>query len=150
MSAEEVTRCTSAVASLWNDESVTVEAASVKSDWVWRHLVFGSVGGYTNPETEDRRAWIRDSVFKRASLMFLPPRIEHVDRLSSYTEWVEGSIVNKLRYANSDLIDHALASISDNIDSRDADTESLWLLLLAAVAGAFTPIPPKEVSRSRS
>ena len=130
MSAEGVTRCTSAVASLWNDESVTVEAASVKSDWVWRHLVFGSVGDYTNSDAEERRAWIRDSVFKRASLMFLPPRIEHVDRLSSYTEWVEGSIVNTLRYANTDLIDHALASISDNIDSRGAETESYGHLFL--------------------
>ena len=123
MSAEGITTCTSTVASLWNDESVEVQAAAVKSDWVWRHLIFGSVGDYTNLEVDDRKAWIRESVFKRASLIFLPRHIEHADRLSSYIEWVENSFVYTLRYANGDLIDDALASLSDGIASRGIETE---------------------------
>ena len=123
MSAEAVTTCTSAVASLWNDETVGIQAAAVKSDWVWRNLIFGSVGDYTDLEVEDHKAWIRDSVFKRASLLFLPRHIEHADRLSSYIEWIENSFVYALRYANAEVIDDALASLSDGIAIRGSEAE---------------------------
>ena len=140
MSAEGITACTSAVASLWNDESVEVQAAAVMSDWVWRNLIFGSVGDYTSLQVENRKAWIRESVFKRASLMFLPRHIEHSDRLSSYIEWVENSLVYMLRYANADLIDDALATVSDNIASQETETGpygNFFLSLLPATSRRY-------------
>ena len=140
MSAEGITSCTSAVASLWNDESVEVETAAVMSDWVWRNLIFGSVGDYTNLEVEDRKGWIRESFFKRASLMFLPRHIERSDRLSSYIEWVESSLVYMLRYANADLIDDALATVSDNIASQETETGpygNFFLSLLPATSRRY-------------
>lgn len=123
MSAAGVTKCTSAVAALWNDESMEVEEAVVKSDWIWRHLIFGSVEGYTHLQRKDRKMWIRDSVFKRASLAFLPRPNENLDRLSNYIEWVEGSFVYTLRYANVDLIDDALASIFVDIANQTTEAE---------------------------
>ena len=123
MSAEGITTCTSAVAALWKDESVEVGEASVKSDWIWRHLIFGSIGAHTHFQTEDRKVRIRDSVFKRATLMFLPRHNQNLDRLSSYIEWVESSLVYALRYANGDLIDDALASIFDDIAGQGSEAE---------------------------
>ena len=120
----EVTQtCVSTIRSLWKDESLTMESASVLSNWIWRHLVVDAPGDNGNVEKEGRKAWNRESTLRRMSVVLLPPGIESPDRRTSYTHWVDESVLQPLRHANLNLIEEALISIFTMIPDRDSEAE---------------------------
>ena len=128
----EVTQtCVSTIRTLWRDESLTVESAAAGSDWIWRHLVVDAPGDHGNVEKERRKAWNRESTLRRMSVVLLPPGIESPDRRTSYTNWVDESVLQPLRQANSNLIEETLTSICNMIPDRDSEAETLGNVFLA-------------------
>ena len=128
----EVTQtCVSTIRTLWRDESLTVESAAAGSDWIWRHLVVDAPGDHGNVEKERRKAWNRESTLRRMSVVLLPPGIESPNRRTSYTNWVDESVLQPLRQANSDLIEETLTSICNMIPDRDSEAETLGNVFLA-------------------
>ena len=121
----------STIRSLWSDESLSIESASVLSDWIWRHLVVDAHGHHGNLEKERRKAWNRESTLRRMSVVLLPPVIQSPDRRTSYTDWVDTSVLQPLRHANSDLIEEALTSICDMVSDRDSGAETFGNVFLA-------------------
>ena len=128
----EVTQtCVSTIRSLWRDESLTMESATVLSDWIWRHLVVDAPGDRGNVAKEGRKAWDRESMLRRMSVVLLPSGIESPDRRTSYADWVDESVLRPLRQANSNLIDEALTSICNTIPDRDNNAEIFGNVFLA-------------------
>ena len=128
---EATQTCVSTIRSLWSDESLTMESAAVLSDWIWRHLVFDSPGHHGNVEKESRKAWNRESTLRRMSVILLPLVIESPDRRTSYANWVDESVLQPLRQANSDLIAEALTAICNMIPDRDSEAEAFGQVFLA-------------------
>ena len=128
---EATQTCVSTIRSLWRDESLTVESAAVLSDWIWRHLVFDALGDNRNVEKESRKARIRESTLRRICVVLLPPGIESPDRRTSYANWVDESVLQPLRQANSDLIEETLTSICNMIPDRDSEAETFGNVFLA-------------------
>ena len=123
--------CVSTIRSLWSDESLSMESASVLSDWIWRHLVVDAPGHHGNVERERRKAWNRESTLQRMGVVLLPLGIESPDRRTSYADWVDGSVLQPLRQANSDLIEEALTSICNMVFDRDSEAETFGTVFLA-------------------
>ena len=120
---EATQTCISAIRTLWRDESLTTESAVVLSDWIWRGLVLHVPGGHGNIEKERRNAWYRESTLRRIGVVLLPPGIESPERRSSYTDWIDASVFQPLRHANSELLEEALTSICNMISDRDGESE---------------------------
>ena len=108
--------CATVIRALWNDESLSVDSTGVLSDWIWRHLMATTIGDHR--PAEETYDLIRVSIVQRISLLLLPPLIDSEERRSSYRDWVEASVLNSLRQANSDLIDESLDSLCDMIHDR--------------------------------
>ena len=128
---EATQTCVSTIRSLWSDESLTMESAAVLSDWIWRHLVFDSPGHHGNVEKESRKAWNREATLRRTCVVLLPPDIESPDLRIAYTDWVDDSVLQPLRQANSDLIEEALISICNLVSERDSESEIYGSVFLA-------------------
>ena len=128
---EATQTCVATIRILWRDVSLTVESAAILSDWIWRHLVFDALGDIRNVEKESRKARIRESALRRICVVLLPPGIESPDRRIGYTDWVDESVLQPLRQANSDLIEEALTSICNMIPDRDSEAETFGKVFLA-------------------
>ena len=120
---ETTQTCVSTIRSLWSDESLSIESASVLSDWIWRHLVVDAPGDHGNVEKETRKAWNPESTLRRLSVVLLPAGIESENRRTSYADWVDESVLQPLRPANSNLIEEALTSICNLVSDRDSRAE---------------------------
>ena len=107
--------CMSVIRSLWNDEALATETAAVLSEWIWRHLVVAVLGDGGHMESKQRDDWIRTSMLARVMRVLHPPSIDSRDRRTAYADWVETSVLQPLRQANSDLIEEALISLCDMI-----------------------------------
>ena len=128
---EATQTCVSTIRTLWRDESLTVESTAILSDWVWRHLVFDALGDIGNVEKESRKARIREATLRRIRVVLLPLVIESPDRRTSYADWVDESVLQPLRQANSDLIEEALISICNMVSDRDSESEIYGSVFLA-------------------
>ena len=123
LSASVPSACKGAIGSLWRDPSLTIEQATVLSDWVWRHLwaapllggQHGAAGAYTD--------WIRELLSMRLAHLLLPTAIQPHDRRAHYTNWIERSVLEPLRPANADIIEMALTSVREAISALETDKE---------------------------
>ena len=131
LSVDVTQTCVAAIRSLWRDDSLTTVSAVVLSDWIWRHLVLHVPGNHVNIEQERPDAWKRDWTLRRVCIVLLPPGIESPDRRSSYTDWIEESVLDPLRPANADVIEEALTSICNMIPEGDDDSEIFGQVFLA-------------------
>ena len=107
--------CMSVIRSLWNDETLPMKTTAVLSDWIWRHLAVAMFGDGGHIEREKRDDWIRTSMLDLVKLALLPSSIDPQDRRAAYADWVEASVLQPLRQANSDLIEEALIFLCDVI-----------------------------------
>ena len=129
--AEATQTCVATIRTLWRDESLTVESAGILSDWIWRHLVFNTLGDHRNVEKENRQTWNRESMLRRVGVALLPPDIESRERRISYSDWADESVLQPLRQANSNLIEEALTSICNTISERGSEAAPFGNLFLA-------------------
>ena len=107
--------CMSVIRSLWNDETLLMKTTAVLSDWIWRHLAVAMFGDGGHIEREKRDDWIRTSMLDLVKLALLPSSIDPQDRRAAYADWVEASVLQPFRQANSDLIEEALIFLCDVI-----------------------------------
>ena len=128
--AETTQTCVSAIRTLWRDGSLNVESAAVLSDWIWRHLVFDSPGKHGSVDKDNRKAWNRESMLRRMSVVLLPPGIGSPERRIGYSDWVDESVFQPFRQANSDLIEEALISIYNMIPDHDSEAETFGQVFL--------------------
>ena len=122
--------CKVTIERVWEDESLTIEQATMQSDWVWRCLMNADIG---RPQhiAEDRYAdWMRDLLSLRLFSLLLPTAIKSHDRRAHYTRWLERSVLEPLRPANADLIEKALASVCEEISVLENDQEVYGTLFL--------------------
>ena len=129
--AETTQTCVSAIRTLWGDESLTVESAAILSDWIWRHLVFDALGDHRDVEKEGRKARMRESTLRRISITLLPSDIESPERRISFSDWVDESVLQPFRQANSDLVEEALISICNMIPDRGSEAKTFGQVFLA-------------------
>ena len=115
---------------VWEDESLTIEQATMQSDWVWRYLMHVDIG---KPQhiAEDRYAgWMRDLLSLRLGNLLLPTTIRSQERRAHYTRWLERFILDPLRPANADLIKKTLTEVCDWISSLENNQEMYGSLFL--------------------
>ena len=115
---------------MWEDESLTIEQATMQSNWVWRYLMHVDIG---KPQhiAEDRYAdWMRDLLSLRLGNLLLPTTIRSQDRRAHYTRWLERSVLEPLRPANADLIEKALTSVCEGISAIENGQEVCGRLFL--------------------
>ena len=124
LSAGVPSACIGAIGSLWRDPSLTIEQATILSDWVWRHLwaapllggQHGAAGAYTD--------WIRELLAMRLAHLLLPTAIQPHDRRAHYTNWIERSVLEPLRSANADIIEKSLTSVREAISALEKNPEA--------------------------
>lgn len=115
---------------VWEDESLTIEQATMQSNWVWRYLMHVDIG---KPQhiAEDRYAgWMRDLLSLRLGNLLLPTTIRSQERRAHYTRWLERFILDPLRPANADLIKKTLTEVCDWISSLENNQEMYGSLFL--------------------
>ena len=78
-----------------------------------------------------RKASNRESTLRRTSVVLLPPGIEALDRRAGYANWVDTSVLQPLRQANSNLFGEALTSICNMITDGDSEAEAFGSVFLA-------------------
>ena len=122
LSASVPSACKGAIGNLWRDPSLTIEQATVLSDWVWRHLwaepLLGGqhgAGAYTD--------LIRELLSMRLARLLLPTAIQPHDRRAHYTNWIERSVLEPLRPANADITEKALTFVREAISALEKDQE---------------------------
>ena len=119
LQTEVLKTCISVVRSMWNDEFLPVESATVLSNWVWRHLIVAVLGDSSYVEKESYEDWIRELMLNRMKLVLLPSSINPQSRRASYADWVETLILQPLQQVNSDLVEEALISLCDMVFDLD-------------------------------
>ena len=100
--------CASVIRSLWADEALSVEAAAVRSDWIWRHLIVAALADRELPEEGSSAGELHESMRRSVSLVLLPIGIDSEDRRRSYADWIEGSVLHNLLVGNAGLVEEAL------------------------------------------
>ena len=109
---------------VWKDESVKTEQAIALSDWVWRHLMNATIGS-SQHIAEDRYAdWKQALLSLRLGRLLLPTAIRSQERNACYSHWLERSVLEPLRPANTDLIEKALTSVREGISALENGQES--------------------------
>ena len=139
LSAQIPIACTSVIRSLWRDDAVNSELASVQSDWIWHHLM---VAGLVDDEVARDESWgggIQDSVRRSVSLVLLPLGVVSEDRCRDYAEWVEGTVLHSLRVGNGVLAQEALSSMCSAIAQRGDEA--------TAYGNAFLNLLPESARR---
>ena len=111
--------CATVIRALWNDESLSIGSTGIISDWIWRHLMVTAIGN--ERLTEEPIDLIRMSIVQRVSLLLLPPLIESEERRAGYRDWIQGSVLKSLRFANDKLIEASLDSLCDMIHAQDSE-----------------------------
>ncbi len=112
---EVPTTCMSVVRSLWSDESLPMESARVMSDWIWRHLIVALIGNSSQVEKENHQEWTRELMLNRVMHVMSPFFVSSQNRRTGYTDWIETSVLQPLRQANSNLFEEALSFLCDTI-----------------------------------
>ena len=113
--AEMPIRCASVVRSLWADELLTVEAAAVRSDWIWRHLIVATFADREIPETGNSVPGLHEFIRKCVGLVCLPIGAVPENRSRSYADWLERTVLQNLVIGNSGLVEQALSTICNTI-----------------------------------
>ena len=115
---------------VWEDESLTIEQATMQSNWVWRYPMHMDIG---KPQhmVEDRYAgWMRGLLSLRLGNLLLPTTIRSQERRAHYTRWLERFILDPLRPANADLIKRTLTEVYDWISALENSQEMYGSLFL--------------------
>ena len=122
--------CKATMESLWEDESLTVEQATMQSDWAWRHLMNADTGRSQPIAQYPYTERMRDLLSLRLGHLLLPTAIRSHDRRAHYTRWIEWAILKPLLPANIDLIKRGLIAICDWISALENDQEMYGSLFL--------------------
>ena len=118
------------ILNLWKDEDKPQEETTKLSDWVWHNLLVAAIPGRQNLTREAYTDLIKGIVSFRLGILFLPSYTRTQDRLVHYANWIERSILQRLRPANKDRVEMALDIARDVISSIDIDQSAYGNLFL--------------------
>ena len=118
LSAQIPIACASVIRSLWRDEALNSVAASVLSDWIWRHLVVAGFVHHEVAEGGSADGLLHESVRRSVSLVLLSLGVISEDRCRRYADWVEGTVLHNLRVGKGELVQEALSSMCSAIAER--------------------------------
>ena len=122
--------CKATIESVWEDESLTIEQATMQSNWVWCHLMNADMGRSQPIAQEPYTERMRDLLSLRLGHLLLPTSIRSHDRRAHYTRWIEWAILKPLLPANADLIKKGLTAACDWISALENDQEMYGSLFL--------------------
>lgn len=106
--------CGEAINSLWSDETIPIQEATLGSDWIWDHVSpLRYLGGLSLTSNT-----IRMTMVRLLAYCFVPQERKE-NREGKYVEWVENSILPIFECANSRIIDESLDLIADSILDGD-------------------------------
>ena len=118
------------ILNLWKDEDKPPEEATKLSDWVWHNLLAAAIPDRQKLPREAYTNLIEGIISFRLGTLFLPSQTRSQDRLVHYANWIERSILQRLRPANKDMIGKALDTARDVISSIDIDQSAYGKLFL--------------------
>ena len=122
--------CKATIGHLWEDASLTIERTTVLSDWVWRHLMAMTFLGSEQIEKDGSEDWIQKLISPRLGHLLLPTATLTQERRAHYTHWLDRSVFEFLRPANSDTVEKELSSTCDAISALENDWEVYGALFL--------------------
>ena len=104
--------CRQAIHLLWADETISIQEATLASDWIWSHLSsLRYLGGASLAPNSIRLA-------TEGSLAhFLIPQDQKQERHAGYVAWLEDTVLPMYQYANPSAIDRSLDLVADSISS---------------------------------
>ncbi len=106
--------CVEAINSLWADETIPIQEATLGSDWAWDHVSpLRYLGGLSLTSSTIRMTMVRLFAY------CLIPQGHKKDREEKHIDWIENSILPILRCANSSIIDESLDLIAESILDGD-------------------------------
>ena len=116
---------------LWQDEELTPEQAATGSEWLWHYLLMMTVlyRQHYPPDTYNNS--VRKLISCYLALLFNTLLEVTEGRRDHYTGWLERSVLQPLRTANSDIIEMALTvsqEIISNLDHRQQQAYGSLLL----------------------
>ena len=107
--------CQQAIASLWQDKSLTPEQAMALSDWVWSSMMTTAIFGRQHLAQDVYTNRIREVISYCLMGLFMPLNFQSNEHRTHYTNWIEQFILRPLQPANSDVIKQAITSSRDVI-----------------------------------
>ena len=122
--------CKASIDRLWEDKSLAIERIAILSDWVWRHLMAMTFLGSEQIEKDGSEDWIQKLISPRLGHLLLPTATLTQERRAHYTHWLDRSVFEFLRPANSDTVEKELSSTCDAISALENDQEAYGALFL--------------------
>ena len=104
--------CSEAIRLLWIDETISIQQATLGSDWIWNHV---SSLRYLGGSALDANSICLAAEGLLARL--LVPQDQTRECHTGYVGWLENTVLPTLRCANANVIEHALDLIVDSISS---------------------------------
>ena len=122
--------CSTAIERLWDDTSLTIDCITALSDWVWQRLMKSVMLGHGPPTPREKIVSIRELISVRLGHLLLPNNIRLPVRRDHYTRWIEQSVLEPFRPANSNLIQNTLVTAVESISALDENQEAYGHLFL--------------------
>ena len=117
--------CTGAIQSIWGDISLTIEQATVLSDWIWIHLLSLPHLDHQHSTGENYTNSIRNLISIHSMRLLLQPTItEQPDRRDHYARWIEQSVLGPMRPANMDTVAKTLTFARESISTLEDHQEA--------------------------
>ena len=126
LSADITSTCTTAIRSLWSDESVTIEQAAAISKWIWCHLMEIAMLVRQSTERDIYLNRLRTTVVNRLASLYLPIHAHSKERRIAYANWVNQSVLAPFWSANTDVVRETVEVACNAIMSLDSDQTNYY------------------------
>ena len=128
--------CTTVIRKLWQEGFLTTEQKRMLSSWIWRHLITPVFSIHQNIDKHTRTKLIEELMPKCLALLLSPSAYNlPQEQLANYVEWIEQSVLQPIRPANSHIIKKAIKIVCQMIsrfkDKQDQDIYAYLFLKYA-------------------
>ena len=121
---------------LWESALIEDEVADTLCTWVWRHLMATTyLPGRSEPGGSVDK--VRDSIIRRVGLLLLPRTVDSAARRQAYRTWVQECVVDRLRPANTDVIEESVMTAFSTVARLEEHREIIGPLLLEGLPEAL-------------
>ena len=103
--------CGTVIKNIWANEEITTTQALNFSNWIWRHLMMPPRLALRQADEEVRADWQLELMVRNIHQLLIPLMELPTARHTFYVDWIENSILEPLRAANTSLIERAVEII---------------------------------------
>ena len=125
-----VNTCRQLIFDIWKDETITIEHATILSDWVSSHLTARAIPDREHFIQGEYAEWIRAMVLLRLWSLVLPLPFQSEEHFDYHKRWIERYLLQPLRPANADLIEEVLGTAYHAVSNREKDRKIFGSLFL--------------------